>query len=127
MISDVISALVGAGVGAVIAGVISFCQQRFARRTAADDEVDRQRLELVREIIRYKLNQDKLVEPLNEVFILFGDDSDTLRLVRKLLDTESGDARTAVLSELLNRLCRIVGVPGEVTQQDIDRGFMVAS
>ena len=120
--NEIWAAVVGAIVGAVLAGSGSFLQQRWSRGRAHQDRIEDDRKRLVREIMRYRLDQDKLVLPLNELPLMFGDDDETMRLVRALL-AALPEQRTQFLADLINHLAKQVGLPPKVTTSDITRGF----
>ncbi|HGQ6767431.1 hypothetical protein [Kocuria marina] len=120
--NEIWAAVVGAIVGAVLAGSGSFLQQRWSRGRAHQDRIEDDRKRLVREIMRYRLDQDKLVLPLNELPLMFGDDDETMRLVRALL-VALPEQRTQFLADLINHLAKQVGLPPKVTTSDITRGF----
>ncbi len=120
--NEIWAAVVGAIVGAVLAGSGSFLQQRWSRRRAHQDRIEDDRKRLVREIMRYRLDQDKLVLPLNELPLTFGDDDETMRLVRALL-VALPEQRTQFLADLINHLAKQVGLPPKVTTSDITQGF----
>jgi hypothetical protein len=118
--NEIWAAVVGAIVGAVLAGSGSFLQQWWSRK----DRVEEDRKGLVREIMRYRMDQDRLVLPLNEIPLMFGDDDETMRLVRALaLQTASLEQKTQTLTDLINHLAKEVGLPPKVTTSDITRGF----
>ena len=106
----------------MLAGSGSFLQQRWSRGRAHQDRIEDDRKRLVREIMRYRLDQDKLVLPLNELPLMFGDDDETMRLVRALL-VALPEQRTQFLADLINHLAKQVGLPPKVTTSDITRGF----
>ena len=120
--NEIWAAVVGAIVGAVLAGSGSFLQQRWSRGRAHQDRIEDDRKRLVREIMRYRLDQDKLVLPLNELPLIFGDDDETMRLVRALLGALP-EQRTQFLADLINHLAKQVGLPPKVTTSDITQGF----
>lgn len=120
--NEIWAAVVGAIVGAVLAGSGSFLQQRWSRGRAHQDRVEDDRKRLVREIMRYRMDQDRLVLPLNEIPLMFGDDDETMRLVRAL-QTALPEQRTQFLADLINHLAKEVGLPPKVTTSDITRGF----
>ena len=120
--NEIWAAVVGAIVGAVLAGSGSFLQQRWSHRRAHQDRIEDDRKRLVREIMRYRLDQDKLVLPLNELPLIFGDDDETMRLVRALLGALP-EQRTQFLADLINHLAKQVGLPPKVTTSDITQGF----
>lgn len=123
MSAELLAALVGAVVGAILTGVLSYFQSRWSRESQSRAERDRQRLALVREIMRYRLDQQRLIGPLNEIPLVFGDDEDALRLYRETLSSTSNDDRTHSLSDLINRLATLVDLPPNVEVSDIQRGF----
>lgn len=124
MSAELIAALAGAVVGAILTGVLSYFQSRWSRESQSQAERDRQRLALVREIMRYRLDQERLIGPLNEIPLVFGDDEDALRLYRETLSSNSSQDRTRSLSDLINRLATIVDLPPKVQFSDIQRGFL---
>lgn len=123
MNTELVAALAGAVVGAILTGVLSFLQTLWSRKSQSDAERDRQRLALVREIMRYRLEQKSLVGSLNEIPLLFGDDVDSLRLYRETLNARSIEDRTRSLSDLINRLASLVDLPSNVQASDVQRGF----
>lgn len=123
MSAELLAALVGAVVGAVLTGVLSYFQGRWSRESQSRVERDRQRLALVREVMRYRLDQQRLIGPLNEIPLVFGDDEDALRLYRETLSSTGVEDRTRSLSDLINRLATLVDLPPRVQPSDIQRGF----
>ncbi|WP_402374974.1 hypothetical protein [Isoptericola rhizosphaerae] len=121
---EFISAVVGAVVGAAIAGVISFKQQRYSADRQAADQDKADRMSLVREVMRYRLDQEKLIGPLNEIPLVFGYDEDAIRLYRETLDAQTSKLRTDKLSDLINHLATLVDLPATVRPSDISRGFV---
>ena len=88
------------------------------------DERQRQRLSLVREVMRYRLDQPHLIGPLNELPLMFGDDSEVLRLYREILNArDDHERRTSALTDLVNRLAVLVGLPSSVQISDIQHGM----
>lgn len=120
--SEMWAAVIGAIVGAALAGCVSFLQQRWSRRHVQQDRIENDRKQLVREIMRYRFDVSKLALPLNEVPLIFGDDDEAMRLVRTLR-AASSEQRTQFLADLINHLAKKVGLPPKVTTSDIMRGF----
>lgn len=127
--NEIWAAVVGAIVGAVLAGSGSFLQQRWSRGRAHQDRVEDDRKRLVREIMRYRMDQAKLVLPLNEIPLMFGDDDETMRLVRALQRAlpDQTDLKDEIFADLINHLAKEVGLPPKVTTSDITRGFRLIS
>ena len=67
MNTELVAALVGAAVGAIFTGVLGYRQSRWSQKLQARAERDRQRHVLVREIMRYPLDQERVIGPLNEI------------------------------------------------------------
>jgi len=124
--AEVLAALVGSVVGAALAGVLGYLQAWWSRDASARLERDRQRLALVREIMRYRLDQERLVGPLNELPLVFGDDEEVLRLYRQTLNAADANARSLSLTDLVNRLASLVGLPAKVQTSDVERGLAYA-
>lgn len=120
---ELIAAVVGAIVGAVIAAAVAFGQQHLARGAARKDERERERRALAREIMRKRLDQKELVGPLNEIPLVFGDDSTTRRLYNEVLNAANPDERTEALAGLVNRIAELTGLPTGVSPNEITRGF----
>lgn len=123
MVEELVAAVVGAIVGALIAAGASFGQQHFARRAARKDERERERRALAREIMRKRLDQKELVGPLNEIPLVFGDDSTTRQLYNELLNATNSDKRTEALAGLVNRIAGLTGLPTGVSPNEFTRGF----
>ena len=113
-------------VGVIVGGLLSLLLSVWERRTRKADECHSQRLALVREIMRYRLDQQHLVESLNELPLMFGDDADVLRLYRETLGAQDPEARTRALTDLINRLAASVGMPVAVQVSDVRCGFTVS-
>ncbi|WP_430298007.1 DUF6680 family protein [Sinomonas sp. B1-1] len=126
MSDALVAALAGAVVGTILTGVTAYVQNLLSRESQKRTERERQRLALVREIMRYRLEQKRLIGPLNELPLVFGDDDEVLRLYRETLDASDDGARTRKLTDLINRLASSVGLPPEVRVSDIQRGFLHA-
>lgn len=123
MSTELIAALAGAVVGAALTGVLSFFQARWSSKVQSRVERDRQQLTLVREIMRYRLDPKNLVGPLNEIPLLFGDDTNALHLYRQILNAESEKERKRSLSDLINCLAGLVGLPSTIQISDVERGI----
>lgn len=78
--------------------------------------------------MRYRLDQPHLIGPLNELPLMFGDDSEVLRLYREILNAPRDDPEqsTRALTDLVDRLAVLVGLPGSVQISDIQHGMKLA-
>lgn len=123
MTSELLAALAGAVAGALLTGVLTYLQYVWSQGARERAERESQRLTLVREVMRHRLDQAQLIGPLNELPLVFGHDDDVLRLYRKTLDAPDDAARSRSLTDLINRLASLVGLPAGVDLSDIQRGF----
>lgn len=130
---EVWAAVVGALVGALLAGVISWAQQQFSARIRQRERVEENRLVLVREIMRHR-SSSELYLPLNELPLVFGDDAEAMNLHRQLLQRLrqrsmgqcSGEQCDSAMLDLINYLAQSVGLPPYVRQSDIAGVFSKA-
>lgn len=120
---ELVTALAGALVGAALTGVLGYFQSRWAWGMQSRLERERGRIALVREIMRHRLDQQSLVGPLNEIPLVFGDDTDVMRLYRETLNAVDTSTRARSLTDLINRLAALVNLPSNVQGSDIQRGF----
>lgn len=119
-------AIIASLVGVVVGCLLSILTSWRERRARKEDERQRQRLSLVREVMRYRLDQPRLIGPLNELPLMFGDDSEVLRLYREILNAgDDHERRASALTNLVNRLAVLVGLPGSVQISDIQRGMEI--
>ena len=123
---ELVAAFAGAGVGALLTGVLGYLQIRWSRNSQLRVERDSQRLALVREIMRYRLNQERLIGPLNELPLVFGDNDEVLRLYRETLNSTDTASKNRAITDMLNRLAKLVNLPPKVQESDIQRGFLIA-
>ena len=120
-------AIIASLVGVVVGWPLSILTSWRDRHVRKKDERQRQRLSLVREVMRYRLDQPHLIGPLNELPLMFGDDSEALRLYREILNArDDHERRTSALTDLVNRLAVLVGLPGSVQISDIQHGMKLA-
>jgi hypothetical protein len=108
----------GAILGAGLTGLVTFGVAVWAERSSKRRAAVAARLTLVREVMRYRGNPARLVDPLNELPLLFGDDAEVLRLLR-LLISSTGTAKDDALGDLLTRLGNLTGLDARVTGSDI--------
>ena len=122
-----VNAIISSFGGVFVGWLLSILTSWWDRRARKEDERQRQRLSLVREVMRYRLDQPHLIGPLNELPLMFGDDSEVLRLYREILNArDDHERRTSALTDLVNRLAVLVGLPGSVQISDIQHGMKLA-
>ena len=122
---DAIITFITSIVSIFVGWLLSILTSWWDRRARKEDERQRQRLSLVREVMRYRLDQSRLVGPFNELPLMFGDDDEVLRLYREILNAPRDDPeqRTRALTDLVDRLAVLVGLPGSVQISDIQRAM----
>lgn len=117
--SELLAALAGSVVGAVLTGGLSYFQHRWSRKDRLQEERDRQRLALVREIVRYRTEGD-VAPPLNELPLVFGDNAEVLRLYRDIVRAaHAGKGWEGPLEDLIKHLATLVGLPLDAQAVDI--------
>lgn len=125
MSAELWAAVIGAIVGSVLTGGAAYLQQRYSRKQAREDRIRDGRMTLVREVVRYRLDQKAVIGPLNEIPLLFGHDETAMRLYRETLNAAKADDRTRSLTDLVKHLATAVGLEPSVQISDIARGFYV--
>lgn len=100
-------------------------QNALSRKAQQRDERYRQRFELVREILRYRMDQSRLLGPLNELPVFFANDAEVMRLYRFLLSGPPEGERTEAVGDLIVRLANLVNIPSSVLPGDLHRGFVI--
>lgn len=117
------AALIGAVVGAVLAGAAGYFQQRWSREQDRQDRVRDDQMRLARELMRNRHEVKLLAGPLNELPLVFGHDDTAMRLYREILNASSLTGRTQSLMDLTNHLAKAVGLETNVQISDIQRSF----
>lgn len=117
------AAVIGAAVGALLAVAGGYLQHRASRAQDREERSHDERVKLVREIMRYRRDQQALVYPLNELPLVFGDDPEVMRLYRGMLRAPTSELMAQDLADLINHLAKSVGLPREVQASDIHTGF----
>lgn len=121
--SELWVALVGAIVGGSLTVMGAVLQSRLLARLQVIRAREQARVDLVREIVRHRMDALKRHEPLNEVPLLFGDDTEALRLYRSLAGSGLSEAeRTGVFRDLIVHLAKLTGMP-TAAAGDIARGI----
>ena len=119
-----VNAIIASFGGVFVGWLLSILTSWWDRRARKEDKRQRQRLSLVREVMRYWVDQPHLIGPLNELPLMFGDDSEVLRLYREILNArDDHERRTSALTDLVNRLAVLVGLPSSVQISDIQHGM----
>ncbi|MFT4225066.1 hypothetical protein [Micropruina sp.] len=119
------SGVLGVIVGAVITVAASYFQQRWLNRQRDKERREQLRYELARDLMRCRLEWEKLLAPLNEIPLVFGDDSEALRLYRAVLHGQVGDQKNNDLADLIQHIGRSAGLSASVTSSsDVRVGFV---
>lgn len=121
-VDAVVAGFWGAIIGAALTGLVTFLVALWGERQAKVRAKATARLALVREVMRYRGEQESLVQPLNEVPLLFGDDAEVMRHLRELRSA-SGNVKNEALRDLVNRLAHLTDLDPKVTASDINTPF----
>ena len=116
----VLAGFLGGVLGAALTGIAGILTAVFTTNRAKKLAVDDARLSLVREIMRFRGDQDQLSSALNEVPILFGEDDVIMSSFRALLKNPPTEMRNRALKDMLNRLARLTKMPGRLLPDDIE-------
>ena len=85
--TETIASLIGAIVGAIITTSFWFVQHRIEQKDVLNNERRQDKRELVKKIMRNRMNQRALCIDLNQIPLTFYDDPQAKELYRKLLET----------------------------------------
>lgn len=121
------SGTLGVVAGTIVTLVGSYFQQRWSFSKQLQERQEQARVGLVREIMRWRLDQGQLVLRLNELPLLFGHDAETMRLYRALISAKDGAEGTRVLGDLVAHVAKLVGLDGGVQPSDISTGFHITN
>ncbi|MEV7607915.1 hypothetical protein AB0N61_00370 [Microbacterium sp. NPDC089320] len=113
--AGLVGAIAGAVIGALATLSATLVNGLLSARRARDDA----RTALVREVMRYRGDQKRLVDPLNEIPLLFGHDAECMRLLRGVAGPNTDLGRTDALKDLIVRLASLAGISTTVTHSDI--------
>ena len=120
-----IASLVGAIIGAIITTSFWFVQHRIEQKDDLNNERRQDKRELVKNIMRNRMNQRALCIDLNQIPLTFYDDPQAKELYRKLLETHDVATRATILADLVNHLAETMNFDAEIRPSDFSRGLYV--
>ena len=123
--TETIASLIGAIVGAIITTSFWFVQHRIEQKDDLNNERRQDKRELVKNIMRNRMNQRALCIDLNQIPLTFYDDPQAKELYRKLLETHDVATRDTILADLVNHLAETMNFDGEIRPSDFSRGLYV--
>lgn len=123
--TETIASLVGAIIGAIITTSFWFVQHRIEQKDDLNNERRQDKRELVKNIMRNRMNQRALCIDLNQIPLTFYDDPQAKELYRKLLETHDVATRDTILADLVNHLTETMNFDAEIRPSDFSRGLYV--
>lgn len=123
--TETIASLVGAIIGAIITTSFWFVQHRIEQKDDLNNERRQDKRELVKNIMRNRMNQRALCIDLNQIPLTFYDDPQAKELYRKLLETHEVATRDTILADLVNHLAETMNFDAEIRPSDFSRGLYV--
>lgn len=123
--TETIASLVGAIIGAIITTSFWFVQHRIEQKDDLNNERRQDKRELVKNIMRNRMNQQALCIDLNQIPLTFYDDPQAKELYRKLLETHDVATRDTILADLVNHLAETMNFDAEIRPSDFSRGLYV--
>ena len=123
--TETIASLIGAIVGAIITTSFWFVQHRIEQKDDLNNERRQDKRELVKNIMRNRMDQRALCVELNQIPLTFYDDPQAKELYRKLLETHDVATRDTILADLVNHLAETMNFDGEIRPSDFSRGLYV--
>lgn len=123
--TETIASLVGAIIGAIITTSFWFVQHRIEQKDDFNNERRQDKRELVKNIMRNRMNQRALCIDLNQIPLTFYDDPQAKELYRKLLETHDVATRDTILADLVNHLAETMNFDAEIRPSDFSRGLYV--
>ena len=123
--TETIASLVGAIVWAIITTSFWFVQHRIEQKDDLNNERRQDKRELVKNIMRNRMNQRALCIDLNQIPLTFYDDPQAKELYRKLLETHDVATRDTILADLVNHLAETMNFDAEIRPSDFSRGLYV--
>lgn len=124
--TETIAALIGAVVGASITASFWFVQHHIEQKDIIDNEQRQDKRELVKNIVKYRMDSPKLAVYLNQIPLTFYDDLQAKELYRKIIEstnTNNHDAQYIFLSDLVNHLAKTMNFNSEIRSSDFTRGL----
>ena len=123
--TETIASLVGAIIGAIITTSFWFVQHRIEQKDDLNNERRQDKRELVKNIMRNRMNQRALCIDLNQIPLTFYDDPQAKELYRKLSETHDVATRDTILADLVNHLAETMNFDAEIRPSDFSRGLYV--
>ena len=123
--TETIASLVGAIIGSIITTSFWFVQHRIEQKDDLNNERRQDKRELVKNIMRNRMNQRALCIDLNQIPLTFYDDPQAKELYRKLLETHDVATRDTILADLVNHLAETMNFDAEIRPSDFSRGLYV--
>lgn len=123
--TETIASLVGAIIGAIITTSFWFVQHRIEQKDDLNNERRQDKRELVKNIMRNRMNQRALCIDLNQIPLTFYDDPQAKELYRKLLETHDVATRDTILADLVNHLAETMNFDAEIRPSDFSRELYV--
>lgn len=123
--TETIASLIGAIVGAIITTSFWFVQHRIEQKDVLNNERRQDKRELVKNIMRNRMDQRALCVELNQIPLTFYDDTQAKELYRKLLEPHDVATRDTILTDLVNHLAKTMNFDGEIRPSDFSRGLYV--
>lgn len=124
--AETIAALIGAVVGASIIASFWFVQHHIEQKDIINNEQRQDKRELVKNIVKYRMDSPKLAIYLNQIPLTFYDDLQAKELYRKIIEstnTNDHDAQYIFLSDLVNHLAKTMNFNSEIRSSDFARGL----
>ena len=124
--TETIASLIGAIVGAIITTSFWFVQHRIEQKDVLNNERRQDKRELVKNIVKYRMDSPKLAVYLNQIPLTFYDDLQEKELYRKIIEstnTNNHDAQYIFLSDLVNHLAKTMNFNSEIRSSDFTRGL----
>lgn len=123
--TETIASLVGAIIGAIITTSFWFVQHRIEQKDDLNNERRQDKRELVKNIMRNRMDQRALCVELNQIPLTFYDDPQAKELYRKLLEPHDVATRDTILADLVNHLAETMNFDAEIRPSDFSRGLYV--
>ena len=123
--TETIASLVGAIIGAIVTTSFWFVQHQNEKKDDLNNERRQDKRELVKNIMRNRMNQRALCIDLNQIPLTFYDDPQAKELYRKLLETHDVATRDTILADLVNHLAETMNFDAEIRPSDFSRGLYV--